>query len=78
MMRLIIRIFAIFAGASLALAQVPLQPRGAVAKPGRAIVDSKRHDTVRISVKFRDDIAVRLRGGVLANTGAKADALEDH
>ena len=76
MMRLILRIFAIFAGASLALAQVPLQPRGAVAKPGRAIVDSKRHDTVRISVKFRDDIAVRLRGGVLANTGVKADALK--
>ncbi len=72
---LTIRILAGFAFAAVAFAQAPLQPRAAVAKPAKTVVDAKQHDTARISVKFRDDLPVRIRNGKLGAEGPKANAL---
>ncbi len=64
-----------FVFAVVAFAQAPLQPRQAIAKPAKTVVDAKKHDTERIHVKFRDDMPVRLREGKLAAAGAQANAL---
>ena len=72
---LTIQLLAAFVFAGIAFAQAPLKPRPAIAKPAMTIVDPKKHDADRISVKFRDDVPVRLREGKLAAAGANANAL---
>jgi hypothetical protein len=61
--------------ATIVFAQTPLKPRATPAKPAKAAVDPTKHDAERISVKFRDDLPVRLRQGKLAAEGANANAL---
>ena len=58
-----------------AFGQQPLKPRPAIVKPAKATVDPTKHDAVRISVKFRDDLPVRIREGKLAAEGANPNAL---
>ena len=58
-----------------AFAQTPLKPRAAIARPVRTVVDVKKHDAERISVKFRDDMPVRLRQGKLVAEGTNSNAL---
>ncbi len=61
-----------FAFIGVALAQAPLKPRPAIAKPARTAVDGRKHDGERISVKFRDDVSVRWRRGKPTVEGAAA------
>ena len=64
---------AIFSGATFG--QDALKPRPATAKPAKTKIERTTHETERISVKFRDDLPVRLRGGKLAAMDADARAL---
>lgn len=64
-----------FAFAGVIFAQAPLKPRPAIVKPAKATVEPAKHDAERISVKFRDDLPVRLRGGKLVTEGANVNAL---
>lgn len=61
--------------AAVSFAQEPLQPRHAMPKPAKTKLDRTKHDLTRNSVKFRDDLPVRLRGGKLAGEGPNAAVL---
>ena len=64
-----------FVFAGVAFAQAPLKPRPVIAKPTKTKVERTKHDAERISVKFRDDLPVRLRQGKLTAAGANAQAM---
>src|SRR5687768_13329988 len=66
-------VFFLFGGVTFG--QAPLTPRPSIAKPAKTTVDPKKHDAARISVKFRDDVPVRLRGGKLTAAGATGTAM---
>src|SRR5689334_6539147 len=57
------------AGVGAFAAEPPLKPRQAIAKPAKTVVDADSHDTDRVSIKFRDDLPVRLRNGKLTDGG---------
>jgi serine protease len=56
-------------------AQAPLKARADVVKPAKTKIDRTKHDAERVSVKFRDDLPVRLRERKLADMGANAQTL---
>ncbi len=77
MKRHIIYLLIGFVFTGTAFAQTPLKPRRVIAKPAVTVIDVKKQDAERISVKFRDDLPVRLRQGKLVVEGAKSNALRE-